>query len=71
MILSYITKSNFSGFESGGDGGNLIMKSRYVPANSSYMITVSECRFVKGRAIYGGGVLISLVHCETTCIFFL
>ena len=60
-----ITKSNFSGFESGGDGGNLIMtlqKSQYVPANSSYMITISECRFVKGRAIYGGGVLISLVQ---------
>ena len=59
-----VKKSNFSGFQSAGDGGNMfvsLQKGWYIPTES-YMLTLYKCAFQKGHAKQGGGVFISLIQ---------
>ena len=59
----FLTKSNFSGFQNMGDGGNLmflLLKTQIV-RTGDYMLTISECHFENGHAKNGGGAFVSVV----------
>ena len=64
-IQVVMKKSSFYGFQSPGEGGNLMIsldKSWYDMPIHSYLIKIHECHFENGYARHGGGTFISVVQ---------